>query len=75
MSNCGYFNIFKGKLSCKHPNYGEMNTKSYAKNLGEGCKYCKKRCGGIYPSQIPKVDQTGWKYEVVDVNGKVLMNY
>ena len=75
MSNCGYFSIFKGKVKCKHPNHGEMNTKLYAKNLSEGCKYCRKRCGGIYPSQLSRADQSSWKYEVVDVNGKVLLNY
>ncbi len=75
MSKCGYFSVFKGKVSCKHPNDGDTNTKLYTKNLNECCKFCRKRCGGIYPTQLPRADQSNWQYEVIDADGKVLMTY
>lgn len=75
MSKCGYFNIFKGKVSCKHPNYGDDYTKYYGKDLSKKCSSCKRTCGGVYPNQLLRADQSDWKYEVVDVTGKVLMSY
>lgn len=68
MSNCGYYRIHKGKVNCLHPTYGDIYEKGY-KNLNDRCKVCRKECGGIYPSQVPRADQTGWEYDVVVVHG------
>ena len=67
MSNCGYYRIHKGKVNCLHPTYGSDYEK-WSKNLNDRCKICRRECGGIYPSQVPKADQTGWIYDVL---GKV----
>lgn len=64
MSNCGYFKIHKGKVSCTHPTYGEDYSK-FSKHLHERCDRCKRECDGIYPSQLPNADQTGWQYELI----------
>lgn len=74
MSNCGYFKIHKGKVSCTHPTYSDTYER-YSKNLNDRCKICRKECGGIYPSQLPKADQTGWEYDVVVVHGSNLNGY
>ena len=67
MSNCGYYRIHKGKVNCLHPTYGDIYEK-YSKNLNDRCKVCRRECGGIYPSQVPRADQTGWEYDVVVVH-------
>lgn len=67
MSNCGYYRIHKGKVNCLHPTYGDIYEKYY-KNLNDRCKVCRRECGGIYPSQVPRADQTGWEYDVVVVH-------
>lgn len=64
MSNCGYYRIHKGKENCLHPTYGDIYEK-YSKNLNDRCKVCRRECGGIYPSQVPKADQTGWVYDLL----------
>lgn len=63
MSNCGYFKIHKGKVSCTHPTYGEEYSK-YGSKLR--CDICRRECNGIYPSQLPSADQTGWVYDVLE---------
>lgn len=68
MSNCGYYRIHKGKVNCLHPTYGDIYEK-YSKNLNDRCKVCRRECRGIYPSQVPRADQTGWEYDVVVVHG------
>lgn len=74
MSKCGYYSCFKGKPTCNHPTYREQYTDSYGFRGGaySWCEFCKKRCGGIYPSQVPHADQSEWKQDVVDKNGNVL---
>lgn len=67
MSNCGYYRIHKGKVNCLHPTYGDIYEK-YSKNLNDRCKVCRRECWGIYPSQVPRADQTGWEYDVVVVH-------
>lgn len=70
MNNCGYFKIHKGKVSCAHPTYGEEYTK-YGSRLR--CDMCRRECNGIYPSQLPSADQTGWIYDIVTF-GSVFMD-
>lgn len=59
MSNCGYYKIFKGKISCTNPkknyinSYGKFFHGSAAVRL---CEQCKRECKGIYPSDLPKLD-------------------
>lgn len=65
MSNCGYFKIHKGKVSCTHPTYGEEYSKYYGSRLR--CDMCRRECNGIYPSQLPSADQTGWVYDVIQM--------
>lgn len=42
MSNCGYFKIHKGKVSCTHPTYSDTYER-YSKNLNDRCKNMQKR--------------------------------
>ena len=71
MSACGYFSIWKGKILCKHPEKGELYTRMYCNKLYRRCNYCKVECDGIYPSQIPHADQTGWTFDILDKFGNV----
>ena len=72
MSNCGYYSITKGVPKCDNPN------KSYsARDFATGgrwhpCEMCKRTCGGVYPSQLPKANQEGWVYAIVDKAGNIL---
>lgn len=72
MSNCGYFKIHKGKVTCTnpaHPEYSKLSSKDIAKH----CDLCRYSCGGsMYPSQLKKVDLTKEEYDIVDKNGKVI---
>ena len=72
MSKCGYFHIHKGKVSCKHPQYGELFSSSLHGAKYHQCDYCRKRCGGIWPSEVPKEDWTNIQYDVVDKYGNKL---
>lgn len=68
MSKCGYYSCFKGKPACKHPEKGELMTKSGI--VGRYCDLCKRSCGGVYPSELPRVKFTD--IEVVDKDGNVI---
>ena len=76
MSSCGYYSCFKRKPECKHPTLGE----SYTQDLRRGganynpCDYCKRKYGGVYPSDIPKGSFDGCQIDVVDKQGNVLTN-
>ena len=63
MSHCGYFQIKKGRAVCTHPTNGEQYTAWYGPRLR--CNTCRRECGGIYPSQLPYADQTGWIYDII----------
>ena len=72
MSNCGYYMCHKGKPSCNHPLYGEENTKWLHGAKHNRCDLCREECGGIYPSNLPKVDITESKIDILDKNGKII---
>lgn len=72
MNKCGYYSCYKGKPTCKHPTYGEQYTKSYGNRLHQKCDGCRRSCGGIYPSQVPRADQTDWEQDILDSNGNVI---
>ena len=65
MIDCEYFKIYKDEISCTHPTYGEEYTESFKSHLPDRCKLCRMLCEGIYPSQLPRADQTDWEYEVI----------
>ena len=78
MSSCGYYKVHKGKMRCEHPEKGEDYTKALQRT-GRGwhpCDLCRLRCGGIYPSQLPKANQAGWQTDILDTDGTVILeNY
>lgn len=61
-NSCGYLirkdRTIRTGYKCIHPIYGEINTKLINEDkLGlRQCDNCKRKCKGIYPSQIPKCD-------------------
>lgn len=74
MSSCGYYTCHKGKVWCKHPTLGEYKTKLLEEggSIYHPCDRCRKVCGGIYPSQLPKMDISNSKIDILDVNGNVI---
>ena len=75
MSQCGYYSCSKGIISCKHPDENYRPTSKCFATGGKWnpCEACKRRCGGIYPSQLPKADQIGWQQNVIDKYGNVII--
>ncbi len=72
MSKCAYFSCFKGRPVCKHPTYGKEYSAYLHGAINNMCDWCKKQCGGIYPSQVPKVDQSNWTYDIIDKDGSLI---
>lgn len=74
MSNCGYYKIFKRHITCTHPSDGESNTRSLNKSSAKYhiCDMCRRRCGGIYPSELPTIDMRSEEIDIVDKYGRVL---
>lgn len=72
MSSCGYYSCNKGKPKCNHPTYGEMYSSCLRGALYNRCDSCRRECGGIYPSNIPKEDISNCKIDIIDKNGKVI---
>lgn len=73
MSKCGYYDVIKGKPTCKHPNYADRYN-PIRRTLQNQCDICRWKCGGIWPSQVPKANQDEWKQDVIDKNGSVILN-
>lgn len=71
MSSCGYYSCHKGKPTCKHPENGKLYTVSG--DLVLRCTACRRTCGGIYPSQLPKAKQDNWISDIIDKNGNVIV--
>ena len=74
MSSCGYYSCNKGKPKCNHPTYGEMYSSCLHGALYNRCDSCRRECGGIYPSNIPKEDISNCKIDIIDKNGKYFIN-
>lgn len=72
MNSCGYYSCFKGKVSCKHPRYGEEKSKIMSER-NNTCDWCRRICGGIYPSQLPREDISNCKIDVLDMYGRVII--
>ena len=72
MSSCGYYSCFKGKPSCKHPTFGKEYSVSLIGWNYNRCDMCRRSCCGIYPSQVPKADQSSLEQDVVDGNGNIV---
>lgn len=72
MSSCGYYSCNKGKTKCNHPTYGERYSSCLRGALYNRCDICRRKCGGIYPSNIPKEDISNCKIDIIDKNGKVI---
>lgn len=72
MSRCAYYSCFKGQPSCSHPEKGKYTDFKRTGAKYNPCDRCKRNGGGLYPSQIPKADQSNWEYDVVDRNGDVI---
>ena len=75
MSKCGYYSCYKGTPSCNHPEKGKyLKPKDFSSSWGSihQCDRCKRQCGGIYPSELPRVDFRNEEYDVVDKAGKVV---
>jgi hypothetical protein len=69
MNTCGYYSCKNGIRKCGNP--AKSNTD--LRKLGtDYCDWCKRYSGGIYPSQLQRVDFTELPYEVIDKSGKVL---
>lgn len=76
MSACGYYSCCKGKPTCNHPAKGEYKTKCFRRGGGGSwhpCELCKQSCGGIYPSQLTRLDLAGYEVEIVDKGGHVIV--
>jgi hypothetical protein len=69
MNGCGYYSCKNGIRKCSNP---AKNITNLQKLDAQYCERCKGYSGGIYPSQLPRVDFTGTEYDVIDKNGKVL---
>lgn len=73
MSNCGYFRIQMGKVSCTHPNNGYIFTESFKGKLNKRCNRCRKECGGIFPSQLPSENYIEWNQDIIDKSGNIIV--
>lgn len=74
MSRCGYYKIHKGIITCTHPENGEWKTTCFNRGTHgyNECESCRRLCGGIYPSEIPKVNKNEYEYDIIDSEGKVI---
>lgn len=66
MSRCKYYSCFHRKPKCNNPEKPSFFDGDYWSTYCNPCELCKERCGGIYPSEVPHADQTGWVQEIVD---------
>lgn len=76
-NSCGYLvgdKSTKTGYKCNHPTDGKVNNDLINKTkLGlRRCDDCKKRCGGIYPSQIPKYNISDCNIDIIDKNGNII---
>lgn len=69
MNRCGYYSCKNGKRKCNNPSKQFTDLKKMGIDY---CEWCKRLSGGIYPSQLPRIDFTDAEYDVIDRDGKIV---
>lgn len=75
MSRCEYYSCFKGKPKCNHPTHGDIKTNMLNEYMRSSvCDFCKFCNRGLYPSQIPKIELSESKIDIIDKDGNVIID-